>query len=194
MGYSNIFNRPYFVVPPDYPPVQLLFDRMGNALTVSGWHAEDTEAGFIRFSPAVYFGTLIVHPEEASDDEKCLHRVLGFPEEVLLRLDYACTRDALYVLRVGEPDHAPATFAALSEAGLAAADEFAAAFLALDFRSILLGRLIEDVDTEYLFAGEDIFYEGFLGEKGLPLTCPAQLVPGAPRAFPLSDTLIVTIP
>ena len=65
------------------------------------------------------------------------------------------------------------------------------AFLALDFRSILLGRRIEDIDVDYLFAGEDLFYEGFLGNDGLPLK-REKLADG--DACIINDTMFVTIP
>lgn len=191
MSYNDIFNRPYFVVPPDCPQVQLLFDRAGNHVAASGWQAKDEEAGAVRFSLAVYFGTLVMHPEQAGDDEGRLRAALGFPEDCLLRLDYACTADALYLLRAGQPGSEPATFADLGEDAVAAGERFIGAFLALDFRSVLLGRRIEDMDVDYLFAGEEMFYEGFLGEEGVPLTRPAS---PSPQAFAISDTMLVTIP
>ena len=37
MSYNDIFNRPYFVVPPECAQVQLLFDRVGNRVSAAAW-------------------------------------------------------------------------------------------------------------------------------------------------------------
>ena len=191
MSYNDIFNRPYFVVPPECPQVQLLLDRVGNHLGARGWKAEDGAAGTVRFSLAVYFGTLIMHPEHPSADEKAVRCALGFPEDCTLRIDYACSAEGLYLLRAGEPGGEPVPFSVLAAEGVEAAEELIGAFLDQSFRSVLLGRRMEDIDADYLFAGEELFYEGFLGEKGLPLTRPAS---PSPTAFAINDTMLATIP
>lgn len=191
MSYNDIFNRPYFVVPPECAQVQLLFDRVGNRVSAAAWTGEDPSTGELSFSVAVYFGTLVLHPDNPSVTEMAVRRALGFPADSTLRLDYACTADELYLLRAGQPGGDPFPFGAFAPEALAEAEGLIGAFLALDFRSILLGRRIEDIDVDYLFAGEDLFYEGFLGNDGLPLK-REKLADGG--ACIINDTMFVTIP
>ncbi len=51
----------------------------------------------------------------------------------------------------------------------APSESLIADFLARDFRTILLCRCSQQADGDILFEGEAEFYEGFLGEDGLPL-------------------------
>ena len=87
MSYNDIFNRPYFVVPPECAQVQLLFDRVGNRVSAAAWTGEDPSTGELSFSLAVYFGTLVLHPDNPSVTEMAVRRALGFPADSTLRLD-----------------------------------------------------------------------------------------------------------
>lgn len=189
MAYNVIFNRPYFVVPPDAPQVQLLLDRIPLA-EAPGWYSDQPD-GTRYFSIAVYFGTLIMHPEAAAPREVALREALGFPADSTLRLDYACSCNALYLLRAGEPGSEPRPFCDLPDRGRTEAEAFVDDFLSLDLRSILLGRRVQDIETDFFFAGEDLVYVGFLGDHGMPLKLERT---NGDERFAANSTILATIP
>lgn len=187
MSYNEIFNRPYFAVPPEAPQVQLLLQRIPQA-GAAGWYANGAD-GTVYFSIAIYFGSLIMHPEDASEREREVRRLLGFAPDSTLRLDYACSRKTTCLLRAGEPGTDPAPFSAFSPEGLAAAESLIGDFLSLDLRTILLDRRVQDTETDDLFRDEEVIYEGFLGDEGLPLTL--QRLGDSP--FAINNTIMATI-
>lgn len=188
MAYNVIFNRPYFVVPPDAPQVQLLLDRIPLA-EAPGWYSDQLD-GTRYFSIAVYFGTLIVHPDGATPREVALREALGFPPTCTLRLDYACSRNALYLLRAGEPGTEPRPFRDFTADGCASAEAFIDDFLSTDLRSILLGRRVQDIETDFFFAEENCVYVGFLGDCGMPL----QLERTDDPRFAVGNAILAAIP
>ncbi len=168
MSHTDIFNWPPFAVPATAPQVSLYFDRTGGLIDASGWECAD-DHGQRYISAAVYFGALALHGGTISERERHLREGLGLPSAGTIRLDYACTADEVLLLRAGIPGHLPRSYAALTAGTLAEAESFIADFLARDFRTILLCRCSQQADDDLLFEGEMEFYEGFLGEDGLPL-------------------------
>lgn len=198
MSYTNIFNRPYFAVPPESPQMQLLLDRTGGTAGANGWVLEhgdgktatDGEDDGARFSIAIYFGTLMMRADGASEREQAVRRGLGFPPEATVRIDYACSHDAVWLLRAGKPGGEPEPFSAFDPEALAAAEAFIADFLSIDLRTVLLARCTEDPDEDMLFAGEQLIYEGFLGNGGMPVAL-RSLGEGLPYA--IDATMLVTL-
>lgn len=172
MSYCEVFNWPYFVVPPDAPQVELYFERTGGRMDAPGWQYTAPD-GSSRCSIAVYFGTLALHPGNATEREQHLRTMLELPPESTVRLDYACTADQTLLLRAGEPGHTPWPFSALTADALSEAEALITFFLAHDFRAVLLNRRVQAPDESLLFADETDFYEGYLGEEGLPLKAVA---------------------
>lgn len=187
MSYTKIFNRPYFAVPPEAPQVQLLLDRLPQ-VGASAWYADEAD-GTTLFSIAVYFGSLILHPDDATPREDALRTALGFDPGTTLRLDFACTAEATYLLRAGIPGHAPAPFTAFATDALAAAETAVAAFLDTSLRTILLHRSLQDSEARFLFPDEEVIYEGFLGDEGLPLSLQRL----ADSSFAFNNTILATI-
>lgn len=187
MSYNEIFNRPYFAVPPEAPQVQLLLDRVPRP-GASGWHC-DGPNNTVRFSIAIYFGSLIMHPDNASGREIELRRLFGFPVASTVRLDFACSHDALWLLRIGEPHSDPVAAIDLAPDAVQAAERFIADFLHLDLRTVLLERRMQDTEIDNLFRGEEVIYEGFLGNEGLPL----DLARLDDSPFAVNGTIMATI-
>lgn len=187
MSYTKIFNRPYFAVPPEAPQVQLLLDRLPQ-VGAPAWYGDGAD-GATLFSIAVYFGSLILHPDGASPREDALRGGLGFNPGTILRLDFACTAEATYLLRAGIPGHAPEPFTAFATDALAAAEAGIATFLDTSLRTVLLHRSVQDSEASFLFPDEEVIYEGFLGDEGLPLRL--QRLADSPFAF--DNTILATI-
>lgn len=168
MSCNEVFNWPPFTVPPDAPQVDLCLRRFGGVLDAPGWGCCD-ECGAVRLSAAVYFGTLVLQPGESSARELRLRRDLDLPDDVPVRIDYACTADRTMLLRIGIPGGAPLPYPALAQETLDGAEALIDAFLARDFRTVILSRCCQRADGEALFEGESEIAEGFLGIDGLPL-------------------------
>ncbi|WP_304853974.1 hypothetical protein [Adlercreutzia caecimuris] len=168
MSHTDIFNWPPFAVPATAPQVSLYFDRTGGLIDTSGWQCTDRQ-GRRYVSAAVYFGALALHGGTVSERERHMRQGLGLPQSGTIRLDYACTADEVLLLRAGIPGHLPQPYTVLAAGAVAEAESLIADFLARDFRTILLCRCSQQADGDILFEGEAEFYEGFLGEDGLPL-------------------------
>lgn len=168
MSCNEVFNWPPFTVRPDAPQVELCLRRFGGALDAPGWGYRD-ERGAVRFSAAVYFGTLILQPGEPSVREQRLRSDLDLPEDAPVRIDYACTADRTMLLRIGIPESTPLPYPALAQETIDGAEALINEFLARDFRTVILSRCCQRADDEVLFEGEGEIAEGFLGIDGLPL-------------------------
>lgn len=168
MCYREVFNWPHFIVPPTAPQVSLYLERSNGHMDAPGWQYTEPD-GSLRLSIAVYFGSVMLHPPASTDSEAEVRSLLSAAPASTVRLDYACTAHETLLLRAGEPGSVPQPFSALHPTAVAAAESHIAALLARDFRTMLLSRSIQPADETLLFAGEDEFYEGFLGDGGLPL-------------------------
>lgn len=168
MSCNEVFNWPHFSVPPEAPQVDLCLQRLDGCLDAPGWRYRDQQDE-VRFSIAVYFGTLILYPSDPAQCGCRMRQFLALPQDRPLRLDYACTADRTLLLRAGAPGTKALPFSKFEDATLKEAEECIGAFLAQDFRAILLNRCCQTIDDDLLFEGETEFYEGFLGIDGLPL-------------------------
>ena len=57
-------------------------------------------------------------------------------------------------------------------------------------RSILLGRRVQDIETDFFFAEENYVYVGFLGDRGMPL----QLERADDPRFATGNAILAAIP
>lgn len=200
MSYNELLNRPYFCVPADCPQVRLLMARTKGSVASWGWDFVDAK-GRRYCSPGIYFGSLVMWPVEGEPGGGCDERdeargagcgdvahLLGFDECAVVRLDYACFNDDPLLLRAGHVGELPLPYACFDATAISAAEAYIADFLAQPYGDVLMNRRLRDADETLLFAGESEFYEGFLGDEGLPLMASE---PDEDGVYTLGDTLVM---
>ena len=169
--------HPHFIVPPQCEQARLFMERTeneGEAFLRTFKLVTDEGAQYI--SPAVYFGSLLVYEkgEAVSFDEGDLGRRvaadLGFAYAPVLRIDYACTDERAYFLRAGEPKGKPNAYSVYGPETNEFVEDYIEEYLLFTtLWSALMERGTLAFDDNLLFEGEERYYEGYLGDEGLPL-------------------------
>lgn len=181
MTYDDLDRIPCFIIPVDDARSVLFSERrIGRQIRARLFEGSD---GVRRFSPDVYFGTMLTWPGDDERDYELIFDVINACESTasqdafVVRLDYAydCLSKEFVLLRVGTPKSAPIPYSELDPGVVENAERFIKRFMEKPHIDILAERQQAIGDGRILFEGEETFLEGFLGDSGLPLVLPEEL-------------------
>ena len=173
MPYCDIFNKPYFIVPPDDPRVGLLFEQV-NCLMSTGGFSYKAKDGRAFISPGIYFGTIVIYGNDAKvgaelEARNAVIEACGGGDDDVVRIDFAWLNGGAVVLRAGAPGGRPVPFSEFSKEALAFLCEYVSSFMERSYADVIMAREMVDAEEDVLFEGEDQFYEGFMGRDLMPL-------------------------